>query len=89
MQYTNVPYTLDYDYRLIKLVRQIRDLTLAEFGEVVGIHWNTVAQLEKGLLEFTPLYMTRFHEGLKKLNISPIEMASLELLLTIKRETGK
>jgi len=89
MQYENVPYFLDYDYRLIKLVRQIRDLTLAEFGEAIGIHWNTLAQLEKGQLEFTPLYMTRFHDGLKKMNIGPIEMKSLELLLELKKENGK
>lgn len=89
MQYNNVPYTLDYDYRLIKLVRQIRDLTLAEFGEVVGIHWNTIAQLEKGLLEFSPLYMTRFDQALKKLNISNVELTSLKLILELKKENNK
>lgn len=79
-------YTLDYDHRMIKMVRQIRDLSLAEFADVSGIHLTTLAQLEKGQLQFSPLFMTRFHEALKKLNISEIEMTSLTTLLEAKKE---
>lgn len=88
MQYENVPFTLDYDYRLIKLVRQIRDLTLADMQEVSGINLNTLALLEKDLLPFTPLYQSKFHHALKELKISNVELASMKLLMELKAQQG-
>lgn len=83
-----LPFTLNYDYRLIKLVRQIRNLTLAEFSTYMKVNQSTIARLEKGLLDFSVLYQSKFHGALQQLNISNIEMASLTILLEQQTKQG-
>lgn len=85
-----LPFTLNYDYRLIKLVRQLRNLTLAEFSIFMNVNQSTIARLEKDSLEFSVFYQSKFHEAIKQLKISNIEMASLTILLElqIQQESG-
>ncbi|MDM5334964.1 helix-turn-helix transcriptional regulator [Ureibacillus composti] len=77
----SLPFTHNYDYRMIKLVRQIRNLTLSEFSTYMNVNQSTIALLEKSQLEFSVHYQSKFHEALKQLNVSNIEFASLTILL--------
>ena len=71
------------DYRLIRMVRKMRNLTLIQMGEVMQISEKTLSKIECGHIEFTPLYQSKFIEGCKKLNVSPIEIASIKILLEV------
>ncbi len=81
-----IPFTLNYDRRMVRLVRNCRHLTLSDMEKVMGVGSATIRQIERGTLDFSINYQSKFDAAIKKLNISQIEMASLELLLTIKRE---
>lgn len=83
-----IPFALNYDRRMIRLVRQLRNLTLADMEEVMGVSLATIGQLERGTLDFSMFYQSKFNEALKKLKISPIEMVSLELMTELKKENG-
>lgn len=83
-----IPFNINHDRRLIRLVRQLRNLTLADMEEVMGVSLATIGQLERGTLDFSMLYQSKFDEALKKLNISPVEMASLALILELKKGNG-
>ena len=80
-----VPFFHDYDCRLIKLVRQIRDLSLVEFSRFMGVDPATVSRLENNTLNFSILYQTKFDDALRRLDITKMEMESLTVLL----EKGK
>ena len=81
----SVPFFHDYDYRLLKAVRQIRNLTLLEFSKYMGVDPSTITKLENGTLNFSILYQTKFDDAIKRLGITKMELVSLTVLL----EKGK
>ncbi|MEH7144755.1 helix-turn-helix transcriptional regulator [Priestia megaterium] len=69
------PYNHDYeiDVRYLKQVRLLRDLTLKEMGNQMGIADSVLCRLEKGRLKYTPVYHKRFKLACGRLKISNTE----------------
>lgn len=80
-----VPFIHDYDCRLLKAVRQIRNLTLLEFSKYMEVDPSTITRLENKTLDFSSLYQQRFATALARLDITKMELVSLTVLL----EKGK
>ncbi|WP_180321285.1 helix-turn-helix domain-containing protein [Mesobacillus jeotgali] len=69
------------DYRYIRLVRQIRGLTIVKFADVMRVDEKTLRLLEKGQLNFSPLYKARFADACKLLKVSEVELLSIRFLI--------
>jgi transcriptional regulator with XRE-family HTH domain len=81
-----VPFISEYDYRLIKEVRQLRNLSLAEFSVYMKTDFSTLSKLEKGLIYFSIHYQSKFKEALQELKISNLEMLSVRRLVDLKKQ---
>lgn len=76
------------DVRYLKQVRLLRSLTLRQMEELMGIDSTTISRLENGVLDFTPIYYSRFEQACRKIRLSNIEIAALRKIIEIK-ERGK
>jgi len=81
-----IPYgQLDnLDYRYIKQVRFLRNKTLKQMEEVMGVDYSVISRLERKELNFTPIYQERFKTACRKLRISNIEIVSVRKILEMK-----
>ena len=84
------PYKQDIfqDVRYLKQVRLLRSLTLKDMERLMQVDSATLSKLENSVLDFTPIYSSRFEMACKKLRLSNIEIASLRKVIEI-RETRK
>lgn len=78
----------DLDYRYIKQVRFLRNKTLKQMEEIMGVDYSVISRLERKELNFTPIYQERFRTACRKLRISNIEIASIRKLLEMKKQKG-
>lgn len=85
-----IPYgQLDnLDYRYIRQVRFLRNKTLKQMEEFMGVDDSVISRLENGHLEFTPIYQERFKDAMKRLRVSNIEVASIRKILEMKSQRG-
>jgi transcriptional regulator with XRE-family HTH domain len=83
-----IPYNQEFDYRFIKPVRHSRNKTLVEFEHFMGVDSTVICRLEKGQIEFSPLYQERFKDAIKRLRISAIELASIRKIIEMKESRG-
>jgi DNA-binding transcriptional regulator YiaG len=82
---TRLPYNQELDYRMIRLIRHTRNLTLKEYGEVIGIDSATISRLENGQLKFTPHYEAIIRDGCKQIRMTGQELATIRELVALKR----
>jgi transcriptional regulator with XRE-family HTH domain len=87
-QKNRVPYNQHYDYRFIRYVRHLRNKTLKEFAEIMGIDYSVLSRLENGQIKFTPIYEERFKEAMKRLRVSGVELHSIGRMLEMKEKRG-
>ncbi|MBG9528471.1 helix-turn-helix transcriptional regulator [Bacillus cereus] len=83
-----VEYKQGFDYRFIKPVRQLRNQTQSDFEQVMGVDRSTIGKLERGEIEFTPLYQSKFKDAVKQIGISNIELISVSRILEMKEQRG-
>lgn len=76
------------DVRYLKQVRLLRNLTLKDMEKVMNVDSTTLSKLENGVLDFTPIYYSRFEAACRKLRLSNIEIASLRKVIEIKSAKG-
>lgn len=81
-------YKQDFDHRFIKRVRQLRNQTQSNFEQVMGVDRSTIGKLERGEIEFTPLYQSKFKDAIKRLRVSNVELASVRRILEMKSSRG-
>ncbi|ALC54078.1 hypothetical protein ACN91_21595 [Bacillus cereus] len=84
----NLEYKQDFDHRFIKPVRQLRNQTQSDFEQVMGVDRSTIGKLERGEIEFTPLYHSKFKDAIRRLRVSNVELASVRRILEIKSRRG-
>nr|WP_204415700.1 helix-turn-helix transcriptional regulator [Bacillus tianshenii] len=85
---SRLPYNQEYDHRFIKPVRHLRNKTLSDFADYMGVDHSTIAKLEKGQIAFTPYYQSKFKVAIAKLRVSNIELASVRKTLEMKEQRG-
>lgn|GEM_PF-6963613 len=83
-----IPYNQEFDHRFIKPVRHLRNKTQAEFEKFMGVDRSTIGKLERGELEFTPLYQSKFKDAIKRLRVSNVELASVRKIIEMKEQRG-
>jgi transcriptional regulator with XRE-family HTH domain len=85
---SRLPYNQEYDHRFIKPVRMARNKTLKQMEEFMGVDDSTIAKLERGDLDFTPYYESKFKDALKRLRVSNVEIASIRKIIEMKEQRG-
>lgn len=83
-----IPYNQEFDHRFIKYIRHARNKTQAEFEHFIGVDKSTIGKLERGELEFTPLYESKLQAAIKRLRVSSIELASIRKIIEMKEQRG-
>lgn len=81
----DVPFYHDYDYRYIREVRRLRNLTLIQFSTHMRVDVADLSRLENGLLPFSVHYQSKFHDALQKLNVSDLELISVGRIVALKQ----
>lgn len=83
-----IPFFHDYDYRYIREVRRLRNFTLSEFSSYMKTDVADLSRLENGLLPFSVHYQSKFHEALKELSVSNLELNSVKRIIELKQQRG-
>ena len=83
-----LPFQSKITYPMIKYIRLCRNMTQAKFGEVCRINQGVLARLETGDLELTIHYETKVMDGVRALNISNLELASVKRIVELKAQRG-
>lgn len=84
----DIPFFHDYDYRYIREVRRLRNFTLSEFSSYMKTDVADLSRLENGLLPFSVHYQSKFHEALKELSVSNLELISVQRIIELKQNRG-
>jgi transcriptional regulator with XRE-family HTH domain len=85
LENNKLPYTRVFDdYRMILAVRRLRNLTLRQFESYMEVDHSTIAKLEKGFLDFSVHYESKFRLACERLQVSEIEINSLKKVLKIR-----
>lgn len=79
---------ISQDVRYLKQVRLLRNLTLSQMQELMNVDQSTLSKLERGELDFTPVYYSRFEAACKKIRLSNIEIASLRTVIQLREKRG-
>lgn len=81
-----LPYNQEIyqDVRYMKQVRLLRNLTLKDMESLMNVDQSTLSKLERGELDFTPVYYSRFESACKKIRLSNIEIVSLRKVIELK-----
>lgn len=82
------PFYHDYDYRYIREVRHLRNLTLIEFSTYMKVDSSDLSRLENGLMQFSVHYKSKFHEALQELSVSNLELISVKRIIELKAQRG-
>ena len=83
-----IPYKQDFDHRFIKPIRHLRNKTQADFEQFMGVDKSTIGKLERGEIEFSPLYESKFKDAIKRLRVSNVELASVRKIIEMKAQRG-
>ena len=86
-----LPFISEYDYRYIREVRHLRNLTINEFSTYMQVDTGTISKLENSQLQFTIHYESKFKDAIQELKISNLELLSVKRVIELKalREGGK
>ncbi|MCY8938083.1 helix-turn-helix domain-containing protein [Peribacillus frigoritolerans] len=86
-----LPFTSEYDYRYIREIRHLRNLTINEFSTYMQVDTGTISKLENKQVPFSIHYESKFKEAIEELKISNLELLSVEKVIELKalREGGK
>jgi transcriptional regulator with XRE-family HTH domain len=85
LENNKLPYTRVFDdYRMIRAVRQLRNLTLRQFESYMEVDSGTISKLENGLLDFSIHYESKFRLACERLQVSEIEINSIKKMLKIR-----
>ncbi|MDP9577360.1 UNVERIFIED_ORG: transcriptional regulator with XRE-family HTH domain [Bacillus sp. 1751] len=79
-----LPYNMEYNYKFIKPIRMARNKTQSEFSNFMNVDTTTICKLERGQLDFTPYYDSKFKNAIKQLRVSNTELVSIRKILEIK-----
>ncbi|QTL49962.1 helix-turn-helix transcriptional regulator [Priestia aryabhattai] len=80
----NQPLTHEY----IKPIRVMRNKTQSQMGEMMTLDASTVGKLERGELDFSPLYESKLRDAIRRLRVSRFELNSIYNLLEVKKLRG-
>jgi len=73
-----------FDFRMIKVIRQMRNMTQVQWSELMGIANTTLSDLEKGKHEFSPFYYEKMKFAMQKVNFSTYELETAKKLARYK-----
>jgi transcriptional regulator with XRE-family HTH domain len=76
------------DYRYIRQVRFLRNKTLKQMEQFMGVDSTVISRLENGQIAFSPLYQERFKTAMKRLRVCNIELASVRKFIEMKEQRG-
>jgi transcriptional regulator with XRE-family HTH domain len=80
------PYNQLVDHKFIKPVRQLRSFTLQDMSIYMDTDPATISKLENNVLNFSPLYESRFKSALTKLKVTNAELVSVRTLINNRSE---
>lgn len=64
----------------------MRSLTLKDMERLMNVDQSTLSKLERGELDFTPAYFSRFEAACKKIRLNNTEIASLRKVIELKEK---
>ena len=90
-QVKGLPFISKYDYRYIREVRHLRNLTINEFSTYMKVDVGTISRIENNQIPFSIHYESKFKGAIEELKISNLELKSIEKVIELKalREGGK
>jgi transcriptional regulator with XRE-family HTH domain len=83
-----LPFISEYDYRYLREVRHLRNLTINEFSTYMKVDTGTISKLENNQLQFTIHYESKFKDAIEKLKISHLELLSIKRVIELKALRG-
>ena len=84
----DLPFTQHYDYRYIKELRNLRNLTLTDFSAYMKTDVATLSKLENQQLQFSVHYSSKFHQAMDELKVSQFELATIKRVIELKEQRG-
>lgn len=90
-QVKGLPFISEYNYKFLREVRHLRNLTINEFSTYMKVDVGTISRLENNQIPFSIHYESKFKEALEELKISNLELKSVAKVIELKalREGGK
>lgn len=87
----NLPFIQEYDYRYLKEIRNLRNLTLNEFSNYMKVDVATLSKLESQQLHFSIHYQSKLKQTIKLLGLSDLELMTVKRVIELKalRESTK
>ncbi|KKK37550.1 hypothetical protein WQ57_13905 [Mesobacillus campisalis] len=83
-----LPYNQELDYRMIRLLRHSRNLTLKQMATEMNIDPATLSRIETGQMQFTNYYESKLRDAIKRLRITNVEIASIRKIIEVKAIRG-
>ncbi|WP_316276625.1 helix-turn-helix domain-containing protein [Bacillus cereus] len=80
----SLPHERKIAYQMIKYIRLCRNMTQGQFGAVCKIDQSVLAKLERGELSLSPHYESKIMDGIHALNISQLELVSMQRVVELK-----
>ncbi|PAW37809.1 transcriptional regulator [Bacillus toyonensis] len=84
----SLPHERKITYQMIKYLRLCRNMTQTQFGGVCKVDQGVLAKLERGDLPLSPHYESKIMDGIRALNISQLELVSVERIVELKQNRG-
>ncbi|MGG1632349.1 helix-turn-helix domain-containing protein [Rossellomorea sp. NRS-1567] len=73
--------------KVIRMARQMKNLSIQELAEITGIYHNTIAMIEREERGLSRLNEIRILRGLRQYKVTDIQLASIQLI--VEHDEGK
>jgi transcriptional regulator with XRE-family HTH domain len=73
--------------KVIRMARQMKNVSIQAFAEITGIHHNTIAMIEREERGLSRLNEIRILRGLRQHKVTDVQLASIQLI--VEHEEGK
>ena len=86
-----LPFISEYNYKYLREVRHLRNLTINEFSQYMKVDVGTISRIENNQVPFSIHYESKFKDAIEELEISNLELKSVEKVIELRalREGGK
>lgn len=73
--------------KVIRMARQMKNISIQEFAGIAGIHHNTIAMIEREERGLSRLNEIRILRGLRQHKVTDVQLASIQLI--VEHDEGK